>query len=235
MTVCAHDHVSRTETVHARSLRANLRIVLIMTLSALLAFGCFASGFLTCLRLKRTHVAAPPGRELSSAGNAPAVVRAGVLESLRLFQEGYVKRDPANLIPFTQRLFPKDGDILILGMDSGESEWARGTAHAARFIERDWRQWGDFRFDVDHSMIWSSGNVAWAASLGTVRTGDSVEPVRFTAILTRDQAGWVFRQVHFQLDDGYAPSLSDLARPSTYRTFAFHATHWIMKHLGLLY
>jgi ketosteroid isomerase-like protein len=170
---------------------------------------------MACLDLKST----PPNDSLKSqmlqAGDAPPAVRAGVLDSLRAFQDGYVKRDRRTLDPFMTKLFTRDDDILMIGVEGGPSEWARGYASVARFIQRDWQQWGDFRFDVDHSVVWSSGDVAWVASLGSVQSKDSVQPIRFTAVLSRDGDRWVFRQIHFQLDQT-DPEQADILNPHTY-------------------
>jgi hypothetical protein len=106
------------------------------------------------------------------------------------------------------RLFEKNDDILILGTD--RSEWVRGYPAAAEFIRADWANWGDFRFAVDDSIICSSGDVAWVASVGAVRFNGVDRPVRFSAILTRHGDNWLFRQVHFQWEDRPASPASML-------------------------
>jgi hypothetical protein len=112
-------------------------------------------------------------------------------------------------------LFPADGDLLILGTNGGVDEWARGASNASRFIAADWRGWGDVHLDVEHAIVWSSGDVAWLATIGDVRWHKSQRPLRFTAVLTREDKGWVFRQMHFQWDDN-DPAKGDLLRPRTY-------------------
>ena len=61
---------------------------------------------------------------LASKGDAPAPVRAEVLTALRMFQDGYSRRDPRRLDAFMHRLFPESDEVLILGTDAGE--WVRG-------------------------------------------------------------------------------------------------------------
>ncbi len=180
---------------------------------ALLVLGAFAFGFVSSLHLKSASSSDLRHQYLRQTGDAPPSVREGVLAALRAFQEGYVKRDPKELDSFMYRLFPESGDILLMGTDAGE--WARGYPAVAEFIKTDWLKWGDFRFAVDDSIIWSSGDVAWIASVGVVHGRGSDRPLRFSAILTRNGSNWLFRQVHFQWDDR-DPRPSDLLRPSTH-------------------
>lgn len=180
---------------------------------ALLVSGGFALGFVSSLHLK--SIAPPELRHqyLLQTGDAPPSVRAEVLVSLRAFQEGYRKRDPRELDSFMHRLFEKDDDILLMGTDA--NEWVRGYDAVGRFIKSDWLYWDDFRFEVDDSVVWSAGDVAWIASVGVVHGQRADRPVRFSAILTRHGNNWLFRQVHFQWD--YRdPRPSDLFRPSTH-------------------
>ncbi len=180
--------------------------------SALLVLGAFTFGFVSSLNLKSAVSSDLRKQYLLQAGDAPPAVRAGVLAALRGFQEGYVKRDPKELDSFMSRLFQKNDDILLLGTDAGE--WARGYPAVGEFIGADWMNWGDFRFAVDDSIVWSSGDVAWIASVGVVHEQGSDRPLRFSAILTRRGSNWLFRQVHFQCDDR-DPGLADLLRPRT--------------------
>ena len=122
------------------------------------------------------------------------------------------------------RLFLKDDDILLLGTDAGE--WARGYPAVGEFIRTDWLNWGDFRFAVDDSTVWSSGDLAWIASIGTVHERGSDRPLRFSAILTRHGNRWLFRQVHFQWDDR-DPSPADLLRPST----DLKLVEWVLQYV----
>lgn len=177
---------------------------------ALLILGAFIFGFVSCLNLKSTVSHDLRQQYLLQAGNAPLPVREGVLAALRDFQEGYVKRDPKELNSFMNRLFPKSDDVLLLGTDA--DEWVRGYPAVGDFIRADWVNWGDFRFAVNDSIVWSSGDVAWIASVGAVRENGSDRPLRFSAILTRNGSNWLFRQVHFQWDDR-DPGLADLLHP----------------------
>jgi hypothetical protein len=68
---------------------------------------------------------------------------------------------------------------------------------------------------VDHSVVWSLGDVAWVASVASLQSKDSARPIRFTAVLTRNGNRWVFRQIHFQLDQT-DPEQADILNPHTY-------------------
>jgi len=150
---------------------------------------------------------------LAQAGNATPTERTAVLAALREFQDGYVKRDPSKLDAFMNRLFVKDEDVLLMGTDSGE--WRRGYSQVADFIRTDWTSWGDFRFAVDDSIVWCTGDVAWIVSTGTLRDHGSERPLLFSAILTRHGSDWRFQQLHFQWNDS-APGTTGLLNPRTY-------------------
>jgi hypothetical protein len=68
-------------------------------------------------------------------GDAPALVRAEVLQALRRFEDGYVRRDPAQLEAFMHGLFPEGDPVLLLGADSGE--WVGGYGPISSFIRND--------------------------------------------------------------------------------------------------
>ena len=178
-----------------------------------LTLGAFLFGFLSFRHLKGSIPNELREQYHLRGGNAPPSVRAGVIATLRDFQQGYVKRDAKDLNAFMNRLFLRNDDILLLG--TGGGEWARGYPAATQFIGSDWMYWGDFRFAVDDSAIWSSGDVAWIASVGAVHEYGMARPLRFSAILTRNGSNWVLRQADFQWDDR-EPGPADLLRPSTH-------------------
>lgn len=183
--------------------------------AVLLAFGFFSLGFVASRHTKATVKSDVRKAFLTRAGDATPADRAGVLLALREFQDGYVKRDPKELDAFMSRLFVKDNDVLLLGTNSGE--WVRGYSAVSEFIKTDWTSWGDFRFSADDSIVWCKGDVAWIASVATVREHKSERPVRFSAILTRTGTDWRFRQLQFQWDD-WTPDDVSLLHPRTYHT-----------------
>jgi SnoaL-like domain len=191
---------------------------------ALVMLGGFAFGFVSCLHLKSVASSDLRHQYLLQTGDAPASVRAEVLAALRAFQEGYIRRDPKELDSFMYRLFPVNDDILLLGTDA--DEWVRGYRPVAEFIREDWLTWGDFRFAVDDSIVWSAGDVAWIASVGVVHDQRADRPLRFSAILIRHGHNWLFRQVHFQWDDR-DPRPSDVLRKSTY----LKLVRWVLQYI----
>jgi ketosteroid isomerase-like protein len=187
------------------------RLLLSVSALGLLLAGTFALGFVASSHLKTVSSVEIRQTYLRQKGNAAPEVREGVLAALRGFQEGYSRRNPRELEAFMRRLFPQSEDVLLLGTDS--AEWIRGYRAVGDFIRSDWQYWGDFRFEVEKSIIWSSGDVAWVASIGSVHGARSDRPVRFSAILTRTSDRWLFRHVHFQWDER-DPRPVDLFRPS---------------------
>jgi SnoaL-like domain len=163
----------------------------------------------------RGRMHAAPTEELQSfsvleKGDASATVRAEVLKAVRLFQDGYARRDPTQLEAFMQGLFPRDEPVVLMGTDS--NEWVGGYGAVSRFIRKDWLFWGDVRLEVEDSAISSHGDVAWLATTGRVGSGSSSRHIRFGAVLTRHKTGWMFRQVHFQWVDR-GDSLSEPLSP----------------------
>ncbi|MFZ0743924.1 MAG: nuclear transport factor 2 family protein [Terracidiphilus sp.] len=214
-----------------RFTRKRATIALAISLSIL---GGFAAGFMSCLDLKTNPSDNALKRQMIRPGDAPPAVRAGVLNSLRAFQTGYEMRDVHNLDPFMKSLFARDSDVLMIGDQAGTAEWVRGYTSAAQFIQRDWESWGDFRFDVDDAVVWSSGEVAWVASTGSIRSKDAERPIRFTAILTRDGDRWVFRQIQFQLDQT-DPEKADVLNPHMYIRLVHMALRKITTKAGELH
>ncbi len=184
----------------------------------------FTAGFVACLHAKSSSSPAVRAAQLDPPGDASTAARGEIVARLRAFQQGYEKRDVAELDDFIAQNFSADGDLVLLGTEAEASEWIRGVPAAKRFIENDWRSWGDFRFDADRAIIGATNDTAWVASLGTVDFNHHPRPVRFTAVLSRDQNRWVFRQIQFDWDDR-DPRPSDLLHPSTYFHIARNLAH----------
>jgi hypothetical protein len=193
-----------------RNLKLTRSQVLVL---AFIGLALATSGFVMGWHLSRRPIGPGyPTHYLDQKGDAPKQVRTAVLVSLRAFQSGYVKRDPAVLPAFMEQLFPKDQDILVLGTDSGE--WIEGYQRVGDFIANDWRYWGDVRLDVENAMISADNDVAWLTTLGTVSSGSSPPRViRFTAVLTLSNGRWLFRHVQFQWDERME-NLAELLRRS---------------------
>jgi hypothetical protein len=184
--------------------------------SSLLAFPLVAAAFATGWLASRHVVISSAELEQESAvcarGDAPEGVRQSVIETLRDFQDGYVRRDVKTLHAFMRRIIPDGKDCLVMGTEPGE--WIRGYDRIERFIRNDWLHWGDVRLDVDAPEISGSGDVAWLATPGTVTIHESRHPFRFTATVVRENGRWMFRQMQFQWDEKRGTSLREVFRLS---------------------
>ena len=153
-------------------------------------------------------VSTPEEFVFGSPGNAPDDVRAEVIAQLHVFQRGYTDRDTSRIREFMADLF-SDQNVLVLGtMPREVLTDARG---AERLVWSDWLFWGDVRFIIDASQISSAGDdVAWIATKGYVRfdlTRFLVLPLRFTAVMVREDGAWKFQQQQFQFDVDLTPML----------------------------
>jgi hypothetical protein len=192
------------------------RVYLSALTALLLCLIGFASGFIACVHAKTFFPMESGEAALAKPGNASPELRAAVLDPVRSLQAGYTRRDPAVLSSLIAKVLPADGEILVLGTQGGDAEWARGPTETSRFLATDWQSWGDVHLDVEHAVVWSSGNTAWVATLGQVRWKNQTQrPLRFTAILTRENDRWVFRQMQYQWNDR-EPVNEDLWRVHTY-------------------
>ena len=165
---------------------------------------------------------------------------------LQQFQDGYTRRDVAQLDEFMQ-LFADDAGLEVIGTNGlrpGESEWYVDKAGARGLVKGDWEGWGDVRLDVAGAHVHVRGEVAWLATAATVSMDIGAEdnyrsylqrikevvdqeelsaeiklldilrggsntlyelrrgehfmwPLRFTALLVRQAAGWRFQQMQF--------------------------------------
>ena len=201
------DAAGRLMDANSRLTRSRLLVSLAIGLAVVIG------GFLAGWHLSRRPIGVGhPVHYLNYKGDAQEPVRTGVLVSMRAFQSGYTKRDPAILPKFMEQLFPKDQDILVLGTDSGE--WIEGYQRVGDFIAGDWRGWGDVRLDVDNAMVSADNDVAWVTTTGTVGSGSlPTRAIRFTAVLTRSNGRWLFRHLQFQWDDR-AETLAEMIRRS---------------------
>jgi hypothetical protein len=182
------------------------------------AFPLACAGFFAGWLASRHLVVSPEKEELANSipvcGDAPENVRRGVLQTLRGFQDGYIRRDVGDLARFMAQYFAPSGDNLVLGTDPGE--WIHGHELIERFIRNDWQYWGDVRLDVDACQISAAGDAAWLATRGSVSFHGSPRLIRFTASLVRKDGRWMFRQVQFQWDASSGRlTLSELFRPSS--------------------
>jgi hypothetical protein len=133
-------------------------------------------------------------------GNASPGVRHEIEQKLLQFQQGYEARDTLVLDYYMNDLFSQE-NILILG--TMPNEIFTSFKGANELIRTDWLQWGDVRLLVRNANISANGNVAWISTIGYVETDLSrilVLPLRFTAVLVKEEFGWKFQQAQYQFD-----------------------------------
>lgn len=142
-----------------------------------------------------------------SLGNSPDSVRMEIIDQLRLFQDGYSKRDSKNIDNFMQSLY-SENNILILG--TMPNEVYKGYEKATQLVKSDWESWGDCRFAIDSANISSFGKTAWFSARGYVEFDMSsllVLPLRLTGIMVKEEQVWKFQQQQFQFDIDFTFSL----------------------------
>jgi hypothetical protein len=133
-------------------------------------------------------------------GNAPREIRDSIMTQLKYFEKGYLERDLEKVEEYCQRLISKE-DILILG--TMPQEIFIGYEAATDLIGSDWEYWGDVYYLMDQSSISVENDVAMVSTIGYVEFDMSrflVLPLRFSAVMVKEDADWKFHQMQFQFD-----------------------------------
>jgi|GEM_PF-1886162 len=185
-------------------------LVLLLTLA-----GVFTAGYFTCLKTRHITPPAETARMLQPAGDAPADVHAGVQTTLNTLALAYLRHDSSQIDMLMQAAFAPEADVIVLGAEGLPYQWVRGQTEMRAFLERNWQSGELLRFDPSKTLVWSSGNVAWMATLGDVESKGGNRQIRLTAVLEKRNEHWVFRQMQFQWNDG-AATADDLIKPETY-------------------
>ncbi len=139
-------------------------------------------------------------RQAPDWGNASPVVRQAVLDRLARFQSGYSQRHPQQAKPFVEDLFSGERPM-VLGTMPGEI--FVGQTAVADLVRSDWERWGDCRFRLAETQVSAAGEVAWFATVGSVRFDLSrllVLPLRLTGVMVAEAGIWKIRQLQFQFD-----------------------------------
>jgi hypothetical protein len=91
-----------------------------------------------------------------------------IRELLQAFQEGYTRRDTAQVDRFME-LFAAEAEIIgTNGVRPGLDEWYMDRLSARELVQADWEGWGDLRLDWDTISIHRQGFVGWVAGAATV-------------------------------------------------------------------
>jgi hypothetical protein len=133
-------------------------------------------------------------------GNAPAGTRDSIMTQLEYFEYGYLERDVENLEEYCQRLISEE-NILILG--TMPQEIYSGYEAASELIRTDWLEWGDVYYLMDQAHVSVHDEVAWISTIGYVEFDLSrflVLPLRYSAVMVKEDASWKFQQMQFQFD-----------------------------------
>ena len=135
-----------------------------------------------------------------SEGNAPAGIRDSIMSQLQYFEQGYLERDVEKLEEYCNRLISKE-NILILG--TMPREIYSGYEAAAELIRTDWLEWGDVYYLMDQAHVSVQDGVAWISTIGYVEFDMSrflVLPLRYSAVMVKEDEAWKFQQMQFQFD-----------------------------------
>jgi hypothetical protein len=72
---------------------------------------------------------------------------------LQAFQDGYTRRDLAQVDSFME-LFTTDAEVIgTNGLEPGQGEWYTSRAAARELVHGDWEGWGDLRLDLSTSQM----------------------------------------------------------------------------------
>jgi len=126
----------------------------------------FVAGWMANGRLIFSDETIVEASVVAKHGDASGATRADVMRTMDAFQVGYDHRDVRLLDGFMGRLFPREGEVLLLGTES--NEWVRGYDDVKRVIRNDWVDWANLRLDLNDCQVSSAGDVAWVATRGYV-------------------------------------------------------------------
>lgn len=90
-----------------------------------------------------------------------------IREVLRQFKDGYTKRDIESIDNFVEELFIKSDNTYILG--TGTGELSLGIEQVRSLLRDDWEYWGDVDIDLEDVYVDNKNEVAWFATMGTVK------------------------------------------------------------------
>ncbi|QNO15953.1 nuclear transport factor 2 family protein [Alkalicella caledoniensis] len=89
-----------------------------------------------------------------------------IAKLLEIMQEGYTKRAVEDIDEYTEKLFVKSDEMIILGTSCGE--WCLGYEDSKMLIENDWKYWGNVIIDRENLELTTKGDIAWFSTLGSV-------------------------------------------------------------------
>lgn len=78
---------------------------------------------------------------------------------LRVFQEGYVRRDLDHVEEYMKEVFLSHEELVVIGTDA--EELCLGIDATRNIIQSDWKYWGDFKFNLEDALISVNKEVAY--------------------------------------------------------------------------
>jgi hypothetical protein len=138
--------------------------------------------------------------QASAWGNATPEVRTAVVRQLGVFQEGYTRRTTADVPAFMDKVFSREHPVALGTMPA---EVYVGYDAVGELVRTDWQSWGDCRFRLDETQVSAAGDVAWFATVGSVKFDLSrflVMPLRLSGVMVNEGGQWKIRQAQFQFD-----------------------------------
>jgi hypothetical protein len=120
---------------------------------------------------------------------------AEVRQVLQQFQDGYSKRDVANLDAFMKLFVPgEEAELIGIGASArNENEWFQGSERIREIVESDWLYWGDVKLEVENAKITVKGDVAWLSTVGAILQTDHIH--------TDEVTGFTLKQMEEMLVD----------------------------------
>ena len=126
--------------------------------------------------------------------------KASVLETLKVLENGYSKRDVSAVDSCVANTF-SNKDVFILGTNS--TEILKGKEGAKNLLRGDWAYWGKVKFDLENSRFDQlDSTVIYMATSAEVKIDiwQIKLPLRITGVLVKENARWLISKLQFQYD-----------------------------------
>jgi len=124
----------------------------------------------------------------------------GVLQTLRILENGYTKRDVTAVDRCIASTF-SNKNVLILG--TNPTEILIGKEGAKNLLQGDWTYWGKVKFHLDRTRFDQlDSNVVYVATTAEVKIDmwQLKLPLRITGVLVNENSHWLISKLQFQYD-----------------------------------
>lgn len=126
--------------------------------------------------------------------------KSGVLQTLRILENGYTQRDVKAVDSCVASTF-SNKDVLILG--TNPTEILNGKEGAKNLLLGDWAYWGKVKFHLDKTRYDQlDSSVVYVATTAEVKIDiwKLKLPLRITAVLVNEDSHWLISKLQFQYD-----------------------------------